>query len=422
MALPSAPTSQLTSPYQDFLEIRGGTIGYCWSEGEGEWILDEEEGEDAVILIDNNGDLLFETEEAELWYAIIEQNDAALLNQYLLDYGGLWQGETYYLDPFFVAASYGSTDALRVLLEYCAASPVKIEIDDEKGELLLHAACRGGHPDTVRFLLDNEAVFRNIHRRIGVIQDRDRSRMTALLAAAGSSHGEKEGEDELLENAARRDELVRLLLDRGANPSDTVNRPDREQPLGKLVCTVLSQAITWANYELVKLLIDTGAQVHTKQQHDYILEWRNVGAGALNNVEKVTPLHIGSYYSNLDGVQALLDNRGNDVSIVDMVSSPDRLGGLPLHRVAGGPCPLKGYYVSRGDQLLPAPVATIELLLSEAPNTVNSQDTEGRTPLHHAINIYSRYTSKRLDTAKVLCEMEQTRACETKEDRRRSTS
>jgi ankyrin repeat protein len=78
--------------------------------------------------------------------------------------------------------------------------------------------------------------------------------------------------------------------------------------------------------------------------------------------------------------------------------------GLPLHRVAGGPCPLKGYYVSRGDQLLPAPVATIELLLSEAPNTVNSQDTEGRTPLHHAINIYSRYTSKRLDTAKVLCE------------------
>jgi ankyrin repeat protein len=396
--------SQPASPYQDFLEIRGGTIGYRWSEGEGEWILDEEEGENAVILVDGNGDLLFETEDADLWYTIIEHNDVALLKEYLTDYGGRWRAETYYSDPFFVAASYGSTDALRVLLEYCAASPVKIEIDDERGELLLHAACRGGHPDTVRFLLENEPVFRNIHCRIGVIHDRDRSGMTALLAAAGSSHGEKEGEYELRENAARRNELVCLLLDRGANPSDTVNRPDRQQPLGKLICTVLSQAVSWANYELVKLLIDTGAQVQTEQQYSYIQEWCNMGTGALNNVEKVTPLHISSYYSNLGGIQALLDYRGNDVSIVDMVSSPDQLGGLPLHRVAGGPGPLKGYYISCGDDLLPAPVATIKLLLSEAPNTVNSRDIQGRTPLHHAINVYSRYGSKRLDTAKVLCE------------------
>lgn len=405
MDLASFPISQLTPPYQEYSEIKGTTIGYRWSEGKGDWVLDEEEGENAIILIDDNGDLLFETEESELWYAIIEQNKAGLLKQYLLDYGGLWHGETFYQDPFFVAAAFGSTDALRVLLEYCSASPVKIEIDDKRCEFLLHAACRGGHPDTVRFLLDNEANFRNVHRRIGVIQDRDSYSMTAMLAAAGPSHGEKEAEDILCEHAARRADLVRLLLDKGANANDALSRPDREHPPGRLICTVLSQAVAWAEYELVRLLISSGAQVHTKQRNDYRVEWYNTGPEhALNHVENVTPLHIASYYSNLAAVQALFDHRGDDVSIADMVSSPDRFGGIALHRVAGGPGTLKAYNVSYRDQMLPAPVATIKLLLSEAPNTINSRDIQGRTPLHHAVKTYSRYSSKRLDTANVLCE------------------
>ena len=393
--------------------IRDTTIGYRWSEDMGDWVLDEEDGENAIILVDDNGDLLYETEESGLWYALIQQNKAGLLSQYLAGYGGIWQGETFYLEPFFVAAASGSTDALRALLEYCAASPVKIRLD-ERCEFLLHTACRGGYPNTVRFLLENEATFRNIHHRIGFIHDRDRYNMTALLAAAGPSHSQREGEDpdKLLDNGARRDELVRLLLDTGADASDAVSRLDGEQPQapdqepqGRLICTVLSQAVAWAKYELVTRLIDSGAQVHTRQQHDYRVEWYNAGPEhALHHVKRVTPLHIAGYYSNLDGVQALLDRRGNNISIVDMVSSPDGFGGLPLHRAAGGPGPLKGYDVFFGNQMIPAPVATIKLLLSGAPNTINCRDIEGRTPLHHAVKTYSRYESKRFDTAKALCE------------------
>lgn len=39
-----------------------------------------------------------------------------------------------------------------------------------------------------------------------------------------------------------------------------------------------------------------------------------------------------------------------------------------------------------------------------ATDTINSQDIRGRTPLHLAVNTYSRYESKRLDTVKALCE------------------
>ena len=38
------------------------------------------------------------------------------------------------------------------------------------------------------------------------------------------------------------------------------------------------------------------------------------------------------------------------------------------------------------------------------PDTINSKDIRGRTPLHLAVDTYSRYESKRLDMVKALCE------------------
>lgn len=363
--------------------------------------MDEEEGECAVILIDGNGDLLFETEDGGLWCEIIEQNDVALLNQYLTDYEGScrWRADVYDSDPFFIAASSGSTDVLRVLLEYCRAAPDKVVIDDGRGPRLLHAACRGARPDTARFLLENEPVFQSVHRGIGTIQERDFFGTTALLAAAEwPTHRQVDGEDDL------REEVMRLLLDRGASARDIVSRPYRQEPVERLVCTVLSSAVAWASYDLVKLLIDSGAEVHTKERHDYESGFLNKYGGGPNDAENVTPLHIGSYYSNTDGIRALLDHLGREVSTADMVLSRDSFGCLPLHRAAGGPGPLHGRYASREDQSIPSSVATIKLLLSEVPKTINSQDTGGKTPLHHSISTLSRYQSKRFDTAKFLCE------------------
>jgi ankyrin repeat protein len=109
----------------------------------------------------------------------------ALLNQY-----SMWrdtilhqQGETYYNDPFLVAASSGSIDALRALLEHHTTRPDKrITFVAAKGHILLHAACRGGHIDTVRFLLDNGPTLRDKQCEIGSIHDKFGT--TALLDAA----------------------------------------------------------------------------------------------------------------------------------------------------------------------------------------------------------------------------------------------
>jgi hypothetical protein len=67
---------------------------------------------------------LYESEFYGLRSAIIERNDVALLSQYLTKYPKIGlpvDGDIY--DPFLEAAAHGSTDALRVLLEHCAARP-----------------------------------------------------------------------------------------------------------------------------------------------------------------------------------------------------------------------------------------------------------------------------------------------------------
>ena len=401
---PWSPKS--TSPYQVWQEIRHWTFGYRRNEG-GEWVLADDRYP-PVALVDEDGVILYESEYSGLLHAIIQENDVFLLNQRLAKYPiKSWQAEIDMDDLFLIAASSGSTDALRVLLEHCAARPDKKELVDARESLLLHTACQNAHIDTVRFLLDSESIFRDTYTGIGDIHTRDHYGRTAILSAAESFPRLADREDITRERAARSDELMQLLLDRGASARDHIDWEDEPSLVpyaslilcgGKVSGTVLSLAMAGASYQLVKRLVEEGADVHTKESRYF--SSRDIKSEY--NAQDITPLHIGSFYSNVDGIQALLDYRGSNVNLIDIVSCRDSCGCLPLHLAARGPRELMDSLTS--DYSIPYTVATIKLLLNIIPSMINSQNKQGETPLHYAIQSYSSYGSKHSDILNVLFE------------------
>lgn len=88
-------------------------------------------------------------------------------------------GEVYYHDPFFIAAEYGSTDVLCLLLNIYNADPTQVEALDKRGYRLLELACQNAHINTVHFLIDSEPL-------LGDIRARNQCGDTALLSAATS--------------------------------------------------------------------------------------------------------------------------------------------------------------------------------------------------------------------------------------------
>lgn len=71
------------------------------------------------MLRDYDGAVLYETEWSPLLLTIIRSNDMGLLRQYLEKHPrSLGPRDSNYYDPFCTAASCGSTDALRVMLEH----------------------------------------------------------------------------------------------------------------------------------------------------------------------------------------------------------------------------------------------------------------------------------------------------------------
>ncbi|KAH8808920.1 ankyrin repeat-containing domain protein [Xylogone sp. PMI_703] len=368
--------STSTSPYRKFQRLESGQHGMMYDNG-------------LNTLVAQNGAIFYETELREFLSTIIELDDVVTLNQYLAQFpGALEPGETYRIDPFWVAARHGSTNALRVLLEHYVADPTQTTVAlDARGYLLLNVACGFAHINTARFLLDDKPAFANIHAR-------DDEGVTALLAAASSLahiHHDDVGQNSVHDYITRAEDLIRLLLDRGACARDVVPQSNK---------TVLSLAISRARPELVNRLIGEGADVHTKQM--YINQAGPVGS--LDPVWDVTPLHIASFYSNNDGIQILFDRRGNGINIADMVSCSDTLGRLPIHFAAAG-----SYVFEENHMLLETDFAsrifcTIKLLLTGNSNIINAQDKQGNTPLHYAVKSYIPYSNIHFKILQILCE------------------
>ncbi|KAI9929703.1 hypothetical protein MW887_001179 [Aspergillus wentii] len=206
-----------------------------------------------VTLLDTNGAILYKTDYSGLLLKIVQLNDMPILKRYIAKHlrHALAPDEAAYYDPFWVAATHGSTDALRLLLNhYKVDAAQSTQPLNERGYLLLNVACRYAQLETVRFLLDSQTSL-NIH-------DRDGYGKTALLCATDSlvylvwdgGNYDNVRQDWISDRIDRGEELINLLLDMGASARDaiTINRGQQndEDRQAQPVDTV---AISHASYK-----------------------------------------------------------------------------------------------------------------------------------------------------------------------------
>lgn len=389
MALPSGSTQSL-APYYEF-QRQGPQILPNWTS----------EGERA--LRDHDGGILHETEYHGLLCAIIKRNDVALLRRYLAIHPrSLGPADVPLDDPFWNAAAYGSTDALDVMLQHWAANPSAILAPDARGFRLLHVACAHAQLATVHFLIDERGPwasrFGNAH---SIAIERDAHGYTAILSAATwYRYGQQRENDDS-------EEIVRLLLSKGARATDAILPPSDTEPLQPLTMvavlpnvaqpleTVLSLAISGASTDTIERLIDGGADIHTKTIY---VDTNGLFGGRCDVAWDVTPLHIGSLFANTNGIRALRDRRGDGVEWRSMVSSRDSHGRLPIHWAAGG---LWAENKATMDDIL----RTMELLLSDdSADLVNARDVQGYTPFHYSVRSSIDEIGLSYHVVKFLCE------------------
>lgn len=359
------------------------------------------EGEGA--LRDHDGGILHETEYSGLLCAIIKRNDVVILRRYLAIHpASLGPAEVPLDDPFWTAAAHGSTDALDVMLQHWVADPFAILAPGARGFRLLHVACAHAQLATVHFLIDEHGPWAS---RFGgahtIAIERDAHGHTAILSAATwYRHCQMFENDES-------EEIIRLLLSKGARATDAILPPSDTEPLQPLTTvailptvdqpldTVLSLAISGASADTIGRLVDGGADVHTKTIY---VDTNGLFEGTCDVAWDVTPLHIGSLFANADGIQALRDRRGDGVEWRDMVSCRDSHGRLPIHWAAGG---LWMETKTAIDDIL----RTMELLLpDDSADLVNSRDVLGNTPLHYAVRSSTDEIALSYRVVKFLCE------------------
>lgn len=391
MASPSNPIPS-PAPYHEF-QRRGPQILPSWTS----------DGEDA--LHDHDGAVLYETEYLNLLRAIIKRNDAVLLRKYLAIHpSSLGPGEVPLADPFWIAAAHGSTNALDVMLQHWAANPSVVLAPDARGFRLLQVASAHAQLATARFLIDERrpwaSRFGNTH---AIATERDTHGQTAILSAASwYSHGPQLEQDDL-------EELIRLLLSKGARSTDAISPPGDAEPLRPLTMvvalpavdqpldTVLSLAASGASADMIERLVDGGADVHARTIY---VDTSGLFGGTCDVAWDVTPLHIGSMFANANAIQALRDRRGDGITWRDMVSCRDSHGRLPLHWAAGGPW-------TEAKAPLHDILRTMELLLADnAADTVSNPDAQGDTPLHYAVrnSVGGAAAEMTYQVAKFLCE------------------
>jgi hypothetical protein len=125
-----------------------------------------------------------------LLLTIIKQNDLSQLHQYIASCAPeevLAPTEVKTQDPFFVAATHGSPETLRVLLEVSTAAPEVVERFHQRRLCLLHDACGAANLDIVRFILDiNNNQGSQLPLGTVDLQGRDGTGKTPILAAAAS--------------------------------------------------------------------------------------------------------------------------------------------------------------------------------------------------------------------------------------------
>lgn len=362
---------------------------------------------------DHDGAPLYETEWSSLRTEIIENNDVPLLRQYLDVFpNACGPGYVSHYDPFHVAASCGSTDALRMMLQHWAADPSQVvPAPDERESSLLYVACLGGQVETVRFLVDESLPWA---ARFGKISDfsenEDGTFLGSSLMAAARPYATRPRGGKVWRKS---EELMCLLLDMGASARDADSRPALGDPPSAVLGpqfkdTVLSLAIAGASANMVRRLVGGGADIHAKV---HVSSCDGMFGGREDQAWDVTVLHIGSFHFNVQGIKALFESPGesSEFSLSDMVSCRDDRGRIPLHWAAGSEYPEKfDLKACNGnddiiEDITSQAISTIKLLLAGNIDTINARDASGHTPLHYAVRNYCGRCPWHYLIIKVLC-------------------
>jgi chitinase len=338
----------------------------------------------SVGVVDDDGAVLHEEPYGSLLDTIVQHNDVAKLAQYLENNANATHGhvEVYYWDPFYVAAQSGSTEALNMLLKHYEnhLNDTNMIPLHQRQFRLLHIACLSARVETALFLLDTQPALATLHDRPDS-RNWDMGCGTPLLSTAYSfAHlppGSDDDDSTICAQHARSEDLMSQLLDRGASARDSLVSVLNEQQISD---TVLSLAISRASYGLLKRLIVEGADVHAKTTHDAYFFSDQPDE---NIVQSVTPLHLASFYANIDGIQALFDYHGDKVTVAQMVLSNDSAGHLPLHWAARGAA--EHDYMLPRNEIVTHVTETIKLLLSINPDTVNARDHQGFNALWYTV-------------------------------------
>ncbi|RGP69234.1 hypothetical protein FLONG3_7870 [Fusarium longipes] len=374
MFTPTPPKNE--SPYQRFTQKPGKV---CNHHG---WRPDH------LSITDRDGSTLYETDGGSLFNEIIQLDDVETLEKYfsvepraIPKLHSLPEDDEAFYDlgmTFHNAICDGSLGVIRLLasheLKY-SESTEKIRFDKFIFHLLTHAA-RWGQIEMVKFFLDNQPLYADIN-------DRDHWGNTALSAVADiHQHRYAFPCPECWDFQPEKNEaMMNLLLDRGACASDAV-LPFRG--CDETRNTVLTLASKWSSYEMIKRLIDCGADIHAKVTYS---AW-DLGLHAGEEDFHVTALFIACIFSNSQATKCLINHRGDNIALSDMLYPRNIHGLFPIHWAARKR-PVEDY------QDIPEPpyekwtrdtTDTIALLLEHDTSMVNIKDGDGNTPLHHSVH------------------------------------
>lgn len=330
--------------------------------------------------------------------SIIKRSDLLQLRQFIASNppeAVIAPGEPYLADTLFIAAAYGSPEALRLILEVHQGAPEVVQRFNPKFNMLFDA-CGATNIDVVRSILDTHHRPEN-RMPLGTIDlhRRDDYGDTPIIVAAGSmmyldENAFDEDDDGLYlssrfqDRVTRGHQLIHLLLDRGCLATDVVP-PLPDRPFAgesQVRDSVLGLAVSRADGPLIQRLIDSGADIYLRHQHYHNihvpLQYTSTKPGAYD----VTSLHQGSLFYNPDAVKLLLEHQRHQNSAnPDLASTRDSNGRLPLHWAASGP----GQFNCRIlDQQLKI-TETLRLLLDHDSTGINLVDHTGTTPLHYAV-------------------------------------
>ncbi|KAE8551657.1 hypothetical protein EYB25_005547 [Talaromyces marneffei] len=341
---------------------------------------------------------------------IIKQNDLNQLRQFIASYPPedvIAPGTPYLEDILFHAASYGSPEALEILLEVYAAAPEIVKGFNPKFNLLIDA-CAAANVDVVRFILDRHGSPEN-RLPLGTVDlhQRDNSGDTPIIAAAGSlecfvRNTDEEDKTEWVQNRiSRGHRLIYLLLDWGCSATDVVPPvPNDISPGGSQVRdSVLGVAVSRANGPLIQRLIDSGADIYLKHQHFYPFQLSLTKDHIINIIKTIPTLIWLPLVTVMGDSHYIGQLTAPEIQIVDSwISSLELqrpfdcfltmilLGLILLTTLDPRRCTMLlwlmlGAAVASMLSLLSALYSILDLILSHGAN-INHAENNGRTPLH----------------------------------------